>query len=96
MVTDGTGAVLPGVTVSLQNLDTGLNRTAVTDSDGRYSFNAVPPTGRWRLSVELQGFASQVREGLQFQANTRPQINFQLAVGGLAESVTVAGAAPLL
>ena len=96
VVTDGTGAVLPGVTVSLQNLDTGLNRTAVTDSDGRYSFNAVPPTGRWRLSVELQGFASQAREGLQFQANTRPQINFQLAVGGLAESVTVEGAAPLL
>ncbi len=95
-ITDGTGAVLPGVAVTLKNLDTGLSRATVSDNEGRYSFNAVPPTGKWALSVELQGFATQIREGLVFQANTRPQINFQLAVGGLQEAVTIEASAPLL
>src|SRR5207249_4831695 len=46
-VTDGTGAVLPGVTVTLKNADTGFNRSVVTDAAGRYSFNAIDPTGKW-------------------------------------------------
>src|SRR5580765_4803418 len=95
-VTDGTGGVLPGVTVTLSNADTGFSRSTVTDSEGRYSFNAVPPTGKWTLTVELSGFATQNRQGLEFQANTRPEINFQLNVGGLQESITVAGASPLV
>ncbi|MCA1586061.1 MAG: TonB-dependent receptor, partial [Acidobacteria bacterium] len=95
-VTDGTGAVLPGVAVTLKNVDTGLTRSTVTDSEGRYSFNAVPPTGKWALSIELQGFATQVRDGLQFQANTRPQIDFQMAIGGLQEAVTVEATVPLI
>ncbi|RPJ81663.1 MAG: carboxypeptidase regulatory-like domain-containing protein, partial [Acidobacteria bacterium] len=45
-VTDTTSAVLPGATVTLKNVDTGLTRTAVTDAAGRYSFNSMPPTGR--------------------------------------------------
>src|SRR5438874_3330248 len=48
-VTDGTGGVLPGVTVTLKNADTGFNRSAVTDAAGRYAFNAVDPTGKWAL-----------------------------------------------
>jgi hypothetical protein len=95
-ITDGTGAVLPGATVTLSNVDTGFTRSAVTDAGGRYSFNAVPPTGRWKLVVELQGFGPQTREGLQFQANTRPEINFQLTVGGIQEAVTVEALAPLV
>src|SRR5258706_10217048 len=85
-VTDATGGVLPGVTVTLKNADTGFNRSTVTDSEGRYSFNAVPPTGTWTLAVELSGFGTQNREGLEFQANTRPEINFQLRVGGVQEA----------
>src|SRR5262245_45730761 len=79
VVTDATGGVLPGVTVTLKNVDTGFNRSTVTDTDGRYSFNAVPPTGKWSLSAELQGFAPQIREGLEFLANTKPELNFQLS-----------------
>ena len=96
IVTDGTGGVLPGVTVTLKNVDTGFTRSTVTDSDGRYSFNAVPPTGKWTLTAELPGFGTQNREGLEFQANTRPEINFQLNVGGVQESITVAAASPLV
>ena len=95
-VTDGTGAVLPGVTITLKNADTGFNRSAVTDGQGRYSFAALNPTGKWTLSVELQGFAPQHREGLEFQANTKPEINFQLGIGGLQQAVTVQASAPLI
>src|SRR5947208_8247275 len=66
-ITDNTGGVLPGVTVTLKNVDTGSTRSAVTDAAGRYSFTAVPPTGKWTLSAELQGFQTQVRQGLEFQ-----------------------------
>jgi outer membrane receptor protein involved in Fe transport len=95
-VTDGTGAVLPGVTVSLANADTGFNRSTVTDAEGRYSFNAIPPTGKWTLSAELQGFAPQHREGLEFLANTKPEINFELNVGSLQEAITVQAESPLV
>jgi len=96
IVTDGTGGVLPGVTVSLKNVDTGFTRSTVTDDGGRYSFNALPPTGKWTLTAELPGFGTQNREGLEFQANTRPEINFQLNVGGVQESITVAASSPLV
>lgn len=95
-VSDGTGGVLPGVTVTLKNADTGFNRSVVTDAAGRYSFNAVDPTGRWSLTAELPGFGTQRREGLEFRANTKPEINFQLGVGGVQESVTVQAVSPLV
>jgi outer membrane receptor protein involved in Fe transport len=96
IITDATGGVLPGVTVTLKNADTGFNRSTVTGADGRYSFNAVPPTGKWSLSAELQGFAPQHREGLEFLANTKPEISFQLSVGSLQEAVTVQAESPLV
>ena len=96
IATDATGAVLPGVTINLTNADTGFKRTTVTDEAGRYSFNALPPTGKWTVDAELQGFSSQKREGLEFQANTKPVINFQLSVGALSEVMTVQASAPLV
>jgi outer membrane receptor protein involved in Fe transport len=96
VITDGTGAILPGVTITLKNVDTGFSRSTVTDDAGRYSFTALPPTGKWTLTAELSGFGPQRREGLEFQANTKPEVNFQLNVGGVSESVTVQAAAPLV
>ena len=96
VVQDATGAVLPGVTVSVKNVDTGVTRSTVTDADGRYSFTALPPTGKWMITAELLGFRSQVRQGMEFQANTKPEVNFQLDVGNLQEAVTVQASAPLL
>jgi outer membrane receptor protein involved in Fe transport len=95
-VTDKSGAVMPGVTVTLRNLDTGLVRTSVTDERGRYNFPTVPPTGNWTLTAELSGFQTVTREGLQFQANTLPQIDVELGVAGLEETVTVSAGAPLV
>jgi hypothetical protein len=95
-VTDNSGAVLPGVTVTLRNLDTGLVRTSVTNDQGKYNFPTVPPTGNWTLTAELSGFQTVTRGGLQFQANTLPQIDLQLGVAGLQEAVTVTAGAPMV
>src|SRR5687768_13864553 len=54
-ITDDQGGVLPGVTVSARNTETGLTRTTVTGADGQYQLLALPP-GRYDLSAELAGF----------------------------------------
>ncbi|HUE90166.1 MAG TPA: TonB-dependent receptor [Vicinamibacterales bacterium] len=95
-VTDNTGAVMPGVTVTLRNMDTGLVRVSVTNESGRYHFPAVPPTGQWVLTGELDGFQTVRREGLTFQANTLPEMNLEMGVAGVAEAVTVTGEAPIV
>src|SRR6185295_15269549 len=53
-VTDSTGAVLPGVSVTATSLDTGLIRTVVSEKDGGYVINLLPP-GRYRVNAELSG-----------------------------------------
>lgn len=95
-VSDNTGAVLPGATVTLRNLDTGLVRTSVTNESGKYNFPTVPPTGRWTLTAELSGFQTVTREGLVFQANTLPQIDLHLGVATLQETVTVVAGTPMV
>ncbi len=93
---DASGAVLPGVTISLQNPKTGLVRTETTDSQGRYHFIALPVVGEYSLRTELAGFASEHRSGLVFQANTKPVIDFTLGLATLAEATTVVGNTPIL
>ena len=95
-VKDDQGGVLPGVSVTVRNEETGQSRTVVTDEVGLYYFAALPPQGSWALSVELTGFTTQRREGLRFAANTKPIINVSLAVGSVAETVTVVGETALL
>src|SRR5262245_31474486 len=57
-VADESGAVLPGATVTLRNTETGVERTAVSDAEGRYRFPALQP-GDYTVRVDLSGFASQ-------------------------------------
>src|SRR4026209_301210 len=61
-VTDESGGVLPGVTVTATQTDTGFSRSVVTDDNGNY---AIPnlPTGTYRVEVMLQGFRSYVQTG---------------------------------
>jgi outer membrane receptor protein involved in Fe transport len=95
-VTDTTGASLPGATVTLRNIDTGLSQTATTNESGGYRFAPLDPKGRWSLTAELTGFRSQRQEGLTFKANTEPRIDFQLDLGGLEETITVSAQAPVV
>jgi len=53
VVTDEQQAVLPGVTITMRNVATGLSRTATTDASGRYVFSGLPPEGRYELETEL-------------------------------------------
>ena len=94
-VTDESGAVLPGVTVTVTQTDTGFTRTAVTDGDGSYLLPNLP-TGPYRFEVSLQGFRSYTQTGIVLQVGGTPTINVALAIGTLEESVTVEAASPLV
>ena len=96
VVTDAQQAVLPGVTVTVRNVATGLSRTATTDTDGRYVMTNLPPEGRYELQAELPGFAIQVRNNLEFNAGQRAVINLQMQLSTIQETVTVAGVSPLV
>src|SRR5688500_16279387 len=73
-VRDESGAVLPGVTVTATQTDTGLARTAVTDGDGNYLLTNLP-LGPYRLEVALQGFRSYVQTGIVLQVGATPTVN---------------------
>src|SRR5688572_26298296 len=94
-VTDQSSAVLPGVTVTVTQTDTGFTRTVVTDGDGSYVMPNLP-TGPYRLEVMLQGFRTYVQTGIVLQVAATPTINAVLAVGSLEETVSVEAAAPLV
>jgi hypothetical protein len=94
-VTDESGGVLPGVTVTVTQTDTGLTRSVVTEAQGEW---LVPnlPTGPYRLEVGLQGFKTYVQTGIVLQVAANPTINVVLGVGNLEETVSVEAAAPIV
>ncbi|PYR67389.1 MAG: hypothetical protein DMF88_12935 [Acidobacteria bacterium] len=77
-VTDESGAVLPGATVTVTQTATGLVRTVVTESTGTYLISNLP-TGPYRLEVMLQGFRTYVQTGIVLQVGATPIINAVLA-----------------
>src|SRR5687768_13330184 len=94
-VTDESGAVLPGVTVTMTQTDTGFTRTVVSADTGTYVL-ANLPLGPYRLEVSLQGFRTYVQTGIVLQVGATPTINAVLGVGNLEETVSVEAAAPLV
>lgn len=66
-MTDESGAVLPGVTVTVTQTDTGFTRSVVTDGNGSYVMPNVP-TGPYRLEVSLQGFRTYAQTGIVLHA----------------------------
>jgi len=94
-VRDESGAVLPGVSVTVTQTDTGFTRTVVTEGSGIYTIPNLP-TGPYRLEVSLQGFRTFVQTGIVLQVGATPTINAALAVGNLEETVSVEAAAPLV
>jgi hypothetical protein len=96
VVSDAQQAVLPGATVTITNTATGLTRVVVTDASGRFVATAMPTEGRYRVQVELTGFATGVREDLTFNAGQRAVINFSLRLSTVQETITVAGDAPIV
>jgi hypothetical protein len=93
-VTDSSGAVLPGVSVSLsgEKLIGGV-QTQATDDAGNYRFDRLPP-GSYQLKFELQGFGTVERSDIRVNAAFVATVNIRLEVGSVSETVTVAGESP--
>ena len=94
-VTDASNAALPGATISVRNLDTGLEQTAVTDEAGNFEILALP-IGPYEVTVSMPGFKTWRQERLTLNVGERSRVAPVLEVGQITESVTVEGGAPLL
>ena len=92
-VTDSTGGVLPGTTVTATNAATGNNFVAVTDERG--NFRMPIRVGNYRVIAELQGFGTVTRT-IEVLVGQQATLNLQLAPSTVQESVTVTGEAPLI
>ena len=96
-VADASGAVLPGVTVTLSNPrgSIGGNQSAVTDERGAFQFIRLVP-GAYTVRAELAGFRSASQENVVVNADATARADFRLEIGALSEDITVSGGAPLL
>src|SRR6266511_4104954 len=87
-VTDGTGAVLPGVTVMLSGPALIQPQTTITVETGAYRFPRIP-IGTYAVSFELTGFKKTVREGIVIQAGFNAEIDAKMEISTVQETVTV-------
>jgi hypothetical protein len=87
-VTDPAGAVVPSVTVELLNTATQVSKSVLTDQQGRYQFNFLPP-GRYDLSASAPGFAKYRQTGITLDVNAPATANLQLSVQSAQQEVTV-------
>ena len=94
-VTDESGGVLPGVTVSLKSDAVPGSPTTVTSETGVYRFQTLPP-GNYELSFTLSGFATVNRTQIPVGVGGRVEINVQLKVSTLEETITVTGESPVV
>jgi hypothetical protein len=93
-ITDSTGGTLPGIKVSLRNLETGVAREATANDAGYYFFPLVNP-GRYEASVEKTGFKRGLQE-VTVRTGIRSTADFVLQLGQVTDSVQVTGEAQLL
>jgi hypothetical protein len=94
-VTDQTGAVLPGVTVTAKHLGRGLTKEVVSSAGGSYLL-AFLPTGAYEITFSLPGFKPYVARNITLHVNDRLQVDAQLGVSGVEEAVEVTAAAQLM
>jgi hypothetical protein len=94
-VTDAAGAVIPGASVRVVQLETNVTTTAVTNADGNYEAGNLNP-GQYRLEVEHRGFKTFRRGPLEVRVMDVLEIPVKLEVGSMSETVTVTAEAPLL
>ncbi|HEY7284720.1 MAG TPA: carboxypeptidase-like regulatory domain-containing protein, partial [Vicinamibacterales bacterium] len=95
IVTDSSGAAVPGATVTVTNIGTNAERVTVTDPAGRFSVPNLLPA-RYRVHVELQGFQAAEVSDLELRDGETARPTLTLAVGGVSEAVSVQAESPLL
>ena len=95
VVTDTTGAVLPGVTVVVRNTNTNISREIVTDEAGRYRANALQP-GVYDVTATLGGFQTATFSNLQVPVGQTLAADIKMRAAGVTETVTVTAESPLI
>src|SRR6185312_5826287 len=93
LVSDPSGGGVARAAVSLTNQDTGVTQSAVSDTDGRYTFTAVPP-GKYSVKVEASGFRLVTVTDIEMVIGAHVNRDIPLTLGNVAESVTVSGEVP--
>jgi hypothetical protein len=94
-VTDSSGAVISGATITAKRPATGDTRTAITNETGNYTFPLLD-IGEYEVSCTAPGFKTEVRSGIELQLQQKARLDFVLQVGQQAETVEVSGRALLL
>ncbi len=95
IVTDPSGATVPGVSLQARNLETAATLTATTNQDGLFRF-PVLPVGTYELVAERAGFATLFQKPLGVTVGARISLTLTLQLAGKSESILVSGATPLL
>jgi hypothetical protein len=95
VVTDNTGAVLPGVSITVAGPALIQPQSTVTGSDGSYRYPALPP-GVYTVSFELTGFQTLKRENIRLGLNQTLSVDAELQLSSLQETVTITGDAPVV
>ena len=88
VIQDSSGGVLPGVDVVLVSVGTGIERRAVTNESGLYTFPNVP-VGDYRVNATLSGFKPAAKTGVRVNAGVNIRVDVQLELGGVAEAISV-------
>jgi hypothetical protein len=95
LVRGADGGALPGATVQARNVDTNLTGTAITNSEGFYQIVNLP-TGLYSMTASLDGFQTVTRPNIRLDLGFVPNVEFQLQLSGVAESVVVNAAIPAI
>ncbi|MCB9383505.1 MAG: TonB-dependent receptor [Bryobacterales bacterium] len=88
VVTDDTGAVIPGANVSIRNTGTNDVRQISTGAEGVYTITALPPGG-YELKATSEGFRQYIEQGIQLQTGQNLRVDIMLEIGAVTESITV-------
>jgi Carboxypeptidase regulatory-like domain len=94
-VRDATGAVLPGVTITIRSAATGASRVVVTDADGRYRIASVDP-GDYEMRAALSGFKTVIRNPVIVTVGGVNETDVEMSLGAVEEAVTVRTEPPLV
>ena len=95
VILDQTEAALPGVTVTVTNLETNLVRSSLTDDRGRYIVAALPP-GSYRISAGMAGFVTETRDQVVLTLGQSATMDFQMKIAGTAEAIVVRADTPVV
>src|SRR6266699_3912524 len=94
-VKDASGALIPGVSITVKHTESGLTRTVVTGENGGYNVPLLP-VGAYEITTTMPGFKSDVRSGINLVVGQEAVVELTLEVGAPAEQVTVSEEAPLV